>query len=65
MKISKIQIGDIVDVCIGASTVSGKIVEDRGPIGVKGRNLYRVLISDGFEEPISVELPISEIIRKK
>lgn len=55
------QVGDRVLVPLGARKVKGFITEDRGAIGVQGRRLYRVAIPVEPDEPISFELPESEI----
>ena len=54
-----IQVGDHVSFFFGPRTVIGIVKEDRGPIGRKGRNLYRIQFSGGLfvPEPFHVELP--------
>lgn len=54
-----VHVGDRVQVLFGTRKVSGKIVEDRGKIGVKRRNLYRILVKMG-DEPTTLELPADE-----
>lgn len=56
-----INVGDIVQFKFGASDVKGHVVEDRGHIGFKGRNLYRILVSMEGDEPMNIELPEEEI----
>jgi hypothetical protein len=53
--------GDRVRFLIGLRQVEGVVVEDRGPIGVGGRHLYRVdyLLAPDF--PTSIELPAEEM----
>lgn len=42
----------------GGLTVSGKVVEDRGHIGVGGRRLVRVRVEiEAGAEPMFIELP--------
>jgi hypothetical protein len=41
--------------------VTGKVVENRGRVGVRGRKLYRVVITSGMPEPMSIELPEAEL----
>jgi hypothetical protein len=55
---SAIRVGDYVTFLFGARTVTGIIKEDCGPIGRKGRNLYRIQFSGGLyvPEPFHVEL---------
>ena len=57
-----IQVGDHVSFFFGPRTVIGIVKEDRGPIGRKGRNLYRIQFSGGpfVPEPFHVELPADE-----
>ena len=56
---SAIRVGDHVTFLFGARTVTGIVTEDRGHIGWKGRNLYRIQFSGGLfvPEPFHVELP--------
>ena len=37
-------VGDLVQVNFGGDEVKGRVVENRGRIGVRGRNLYRILL---------------------
>jgi hypothetical protein len=55
--------GDLVSFQIGLRTVQGKVKEDRGPIGIKGRHLYLVEFPGGIhaESPSLVELPAVEM----
>ena len=46
----RFHVGDWVTFPFGFQNAVAKIIEDRGPIGVKGRRLYRVeLLRDGLE----------------
>lgn len=49
----RFRVGDMVTLRYGLSDVPARIIEDRGPLGVRGRRLYRVLIVDDrdFEVP--------------
>ncbi|MGL4550791.1 MAG: hypothetical protein ACRC33_06355 [Gemmataceae bacterium] len=58
---STITVGDIVQIKFGTGDVKGRIVEDRGHIGFKGRNLYRILVTMDGDEPMNIELPADEI----
>ena len=58
---SAINIGDIVQIRFGTGDVKGRVVENRGHIGFKGRNLYRIVVTMEGEEPMSIELPAEEI----
>jgi hypothetical protein len=55
---SGIRVGDSVRFRFGIEDVIGIIEEDCGPIGRKGRNLYRIQFSGGLyvPEPFHVEL---------
>jgi hypothetical protein len=55
--------GDIVSFQLGTRWVQGTIVEDRGPIGVNGRRLYRVEFRVGPQsESVShAELPAASL----
>jgi hypothetical protein len=50
--------GDLVGVRLGTRSVQGKVKEDRGPIGVKGRHLYLV---EFCTDPQSVALSQIEL----
>jgi hypothetical protein len=56
-----LHVGDMVQVMFGAQSMKGKVVEDRGRIGYKGRNLYRILVQAGMGELMNIELPAEEI----
>jgi hypothetical protein len=52
------KVGDRVSFLHGTSEVSGRIVEDRGLIGVGGRRLLRVSVQlDPVLEPVEFEIP--------
>ena len=54
--------GDLVQFQYGASSVRGRVKEDRGPIGIKGRHLYLVVFSFEPEYPSQVELPAEGLV---
>jgi hypothetical protein len=56
-----IHIGDRVRFQFGKSKVTGTVKEDRGPIGVKGRNLYLIYFSPEPNYSSQIELPADEI----
>jgi hypothetical protein len=57
----KLTIGDEVNVRLGGTTWRARVVEDRGRIGINGRQLYRVkLLSDDSVEQF-VEVPVEDI----
>jgi hypothetical protein len=55
-----IRVGDHVRFQYGKYTVIGTITEDRGPIGMKGRNLYRIFCALEPEYSFEIELPAAE-----
>lgn len=57
----RLRVGTAVNVRWGLQNVRGVITEDRGPIGVGGRRLYRVDADLGEDSPVVMELPASEI----
>ena len=58
----RFRVGDQVRFLFGVSKVEGTIVEDRGPIGVGGRRLYRIRFQFAAdEEPMHIELPAVDI----
>ena len=58
------RVGDKVKVVFGNGRASARIIEDRGPIGVKGRRLVRVqLIGKEIDPDLSFEVPVEELIR--
>lgn len=54
-------LGDRVRVDFGRRKLTGVIVEDRGPIGARGRHLFLIEIPMDPFEPMSVELPEDEL----
>ena len=55
--------GDKVIFRLGLRSVQGTVKEDRGPIGIKGRHLYRVEFrpEPQAEGPSQIELPAEEL----
>jgi hypothetical protein len=41
--------------------LEGRVKEDRGPIGVQGRRLYRIEFRTDREQPSEVELPAEQL----
>jgi hypothetical protein len=57
-KSTKPQCGDDVRFTIGASVFHGRVVEDRGCLGVGGRRLWRITTAtDGNGDAFIIELP--------
>jgi hypothetical protein len=54
-------IGDWVKFDYGPKKVSARIVEDRGPLGVQGRRLYRVQLDEKLGDASSFEMPENEL----
>lgn len=57
----RLRVGMTVSVRWGLQNVHGVITEERGPIGVGGRKLYRVDADLGEGSAVVMELPASEI----
>ena len=57
---TKFRIGDKVRLSFGNRIVTGTIVEDRGRIGVGGRQLFRIIVKTGDEER-ALELPAEKL----
>lgn len=55
--------GDMVEFSLGTRPVQGEIVEDRGPIGIKGRHLYLVKFHRDSHPVVfsQIELPAEEL----
>lgn len=55
-------LGSRVTLEFGGREVSGTVIEDRGQIGVGGRQLLRVQIDiEGSSEPIELEIPAADV----
>jgi hypothetical protein len=61
MKSNGIQVGDTVRFHFGSHAIVGRVIEDRGPIGVGGRRLYGISYDLGADHPYYVELPAADI----
>ena len=61
MSTAELRVGDYVHFSYGAETMNGRIVEDRGPIGMKGRRLYLVSFWPQHRVESRVELPADEL----
>ena len=59
----RFKVGDWVTFLMGYRNVVVQIIEDRGPIGVKGRRLYRIErhFDDGDREPDRFEMPEEDL----
>jgi hypothetical protein len=57
------RVGDKVKVRFGKGRTDARIIEDRGPIGVKGRRLVRIqLIKPKDDLEMSFEVPIEDLV---
>jgi len=57
-----LRVGDAVRVRLGARDIDATVVEDRGTIGIGGRNLVRVRV-ELADEGLEFELPADEVSR--
>jgi hypothetical protein len=56
------RVGDKVKVRFGNGRSHAQIIEDRGPIGVKGRRLVRIqLLKSKNDLDLSFEVPVEEL----
>jgi hypothetical protein len=62
---ARFKIGDHVRFSYGMRKVTGTVKEDRGPIGIKGRNLYLIAFSAETGSPYTsqIELPAEDLER--
>jgi hypothetical protein len=59
--VPRFQVGDWVVFPFGIRRVLAEIIEDRGPIGHRGRRLYRVRIDRSEPEPTMTEVPEEDL----
>ena len=57
----RFKVGDWASFRYGSRQVWAQIIEDRGPIGVNRRRLYRVRIGDEQTEDVTFEVPDDEL----
>ncbi len=57
----KFRLGDWVTFQFGAKPAFAQIIEDRGPLGVNRRRLYRIRLDQESTEPIAFEMPEDEM----
>src|SRR3954465_4682700 len=53
--------GDWVSFPFGTRRVFAQVIEDRGPLGVNRRRLYRVRLDEGEGEPDAFEIPEEDL----
>jgi hypothetical protein len=51
------RVGSMVSFLFGGHEVTATVLEDRGPIGINGRQILRVRLELEATEPIEFELP--------
>lgn len=59
-----LRIGDHVSFIYGLKRLTGDIIEDRGKVGVGGRQLFLVEIPLEYGDPMRLELPEDELQRE-
>jgi hypothetical protein len=57
-----VHVGDGVRFKWGFDDTEGVVIEDRGPLGIGGRRLYRIAVSFEIGEDMTVTLPVSEFV---
>lgn len=57
----RFNVGDWVSFLFGANRVWAQIIEDRGPLGVNRRRLYRLRLDRESSEPDEFELPEDDL----
>ena len=55
--------GDLVTVPFGAMTIHARVIEDRGHLGIRGRQIVRIeVIEKDADEPWRFEVPAEEVV---
>lgn len=57
----KFRVGDWVALLYGPRTVLAQVIEDRGPLGVRGRRLYSICLDPGKGEATTLEVPEEDL----
>ncbi|SRR5579875_3902907 len=57
----RFRVGDPVSFLYGPRRVSGKVIEDRGPLGPHGRRIYLVQVVIRQDEPTMFEVPEDDL----
>jgi hypothetical protein len=63
LRTDRIEVGDIVEFHLATSRVRGRVVEDRGPLGVGGCHVFRVDVQFDPDNTLSYELPV-DLLRR-
>jgi hypothetical protein len=54
---ARYRVGDLVGFLFGVQRAVAQVIEDRGPLGVNGRRVYRIRHLSGMDDPTDFELP--------
>ncbi len=55
--------GDLVTFPFGAMTIHARVIEDRGHLGIRGRQIVRIEVIDAdADEPWRFEVPAEEVV---
>lgn len=57
----RFRVGDWVSLLYGPRRVLAQIIEDRGPLGVNRRRLYRIHLGQDADEPLAFEVPEEDL----
>ena len=57
----EIGVGTLVKFIFGVSEVQATVIEDRGPVGAKGRRILRVRLELEATDPIEFEVPADDV----
>jgi hypothetical protein len=58
---TRYRVGDWVTFFFGPQKVKARVIEDRGPLGVGGRRIYRVSLAFDSAEPMEFEMPEDDL----
>ena len=57
----RFRVGDWVSFLYGVRRVTAQIIEDRGGVGMKGRQMYRIRMDRDVNDTIEFEIPEVEL----
>lgn len=57
----RFRVGEVVAFPYGVHGAQALVREQRGPLGVNGRHIYRIRMLSGLDEPIEFEMPEDEL----
>jgi hypothetical protein len=58
---ARFKTGDLVSFLFGSGTVTGRVVEDRGNLGIGGRRLYGIRFEINPGQEVYTEMPEEEL----